>query len=246
MSLRENLIEPFVVEASKGHLYTIIFLHRLPQDTPPEQLPAKLLSEKLTKNHKTLAEQFPTIRWVFPYPKLHLHDANGRLKNQHWSGLSTEDRTTLELPFGSDLPYITQIVIQEAKLAGGLDKIILGGQGESAIAAHDACTAFPELGPELRRSRDVEKAFLDRFFHNPSWIDLSQLRMAGFVGMHAQNGPPTRDESDYLLSRRTSSARIVNHTILRQTPHKFIRGGYKTQTITVRKPLTALPRNYLT
>ena len=56
--------------------------------------------------------------------------------------------------------------------------------------------------------------------------------MGGFVGMHAKDGPATRDESDYLLSRRTSSGRIVNHSILRQTPHKFIRGGYKTQTIT--------------
>lgn len=233
MSLRENLVKPFVIQASKDHSHTVIFLHRFPQDTPQGELPGKVLSAKLTKNHKTLAEQFPRIRWVFPYPKLHPDDTNGRSRNQHWSRLSTEDIKNLELPFGGDLPYITQIIIQEAKLAGGLDRIVLGGQGDSAIAAHDACTSFPELAAACRENENVEKAFLDRFFHKLGWTKLEQLRMAGFVGMHAQEGPATRDESDYLLSRRTSSSRIVNHTILKQTPHKFIRGGYKTQTITV-------------
>ncbi len=232
MSLREDLIKPFVVEASKDHSHTVIFLHRFAQDTPPEQLPSKVLSAKLTKNHKTLAEQFPTVRWVFPYPKLHPDDRNGRPQTQHWSDLSFRDIEVLALPFGSDLPYITQVIIQEAQLAGGLDKVVLGGQGEGAIAAHDASVVFPELGPEYRQREGVERRFIDRFFHNPGWDALEQLRMAGFVGMHAQGGGATRDESDYGLSRRTSSSRIVNHTILRRTPHRFIRGGYKTKTIT--------------
>ncbi|RYP10547.1 hypothetical protein DL764_000600 [Monosporascus ibericus] len=232
MSLREELILPFIVEATEDHSHTVIFLHRFPQETTAEELPTKVLSAKLTKNHKTLAQQFPTIRWIFPYPKLHANDTNGRLNNQHWKGLSTEEVERLELPFGPALPYITQIVFREAQLADGLDKIILRGQGDGAIAAHDACTSFPELSEAHRQRENIEKGFLGHFFHNPEWTKLEQLKMAGFVGMHAQDGRATRDESDYILSRRTSNARIVNHTILRQTPHKFIRGGYKTQTIT--------------
>ncbi|RYP30036.1 hypothetical protein DL767_006451 [Monosporascus sp. MG133] len=232
MSLREDLIMPFIVEATEDHSHTVIFLHRFPQETTAEELPAKVLSSKLTKNHKTLAEQFPTIRWVFPYPKLHPNDTNGRVNNHHWKGLSPEEVKRLELPFGPALPYITQIVIREAQLADGLDKIILGGQGDGAIAAHDACTSFPELSEAHRQRENIERGFLGRFFHNPEWTKLEQLKMAGFVGMHAQDGRATRDESDYILSRRTSNVRIVNHTILRQTPHKFIRGGYKAQTIT--------------
>ena len=232
MSLRKHLTKPFVVPPSKDHSHTVIFLHRFPQDTAEEELPAKVLSAKLTKNHKTLSEQYPTIRWVFPHPKLHPNDAPGRSRTSYWSDLSPEDLKTLELPFAFDLPYVTQIIVREAELAGGLDKIIIGGQGDGALAAHDACTSFPELPSEHHKNEVIIKEFLGRFFQGAGWSKLEQPRMAGFVGMHAKDGPATRDESDYLLSQRTTSSRIVNHSILKQTPHKFIRGGYKTQTIT--------------
>ena len=232
MSLRKHLIKPFVVSPSKDHSHTVIFLHRFPQDTVEEELPAKVLSAKLTKNHKTLSEQYPTIRWVFPHPKLHPNDAPGRPRTSCWSDLSHEDVKTLELPFAFDLPYVTQVIVREAELVGGLDKIILGGQGDGALAAHDACTSFPELPPAHHKNEAVIKEFLARFFHGPGWSKLEHPRMAGVVGMHANDGPATRDESDYLLSQRTRSSRIVNRSILKQTPHKFIRGGYKTQTIT--------------
>ena len=218
MSLRKSLIKPFVVEPTKEHTHTIIFLHRFPEDTPEEEIPAKVLSAKLTKNHKTLAAQYPTIRWVFPYAKLHSHDGQDQPRVSHWGDLTSEDIEALELPF-SNLPYITQIVAYEAEIVGGLDKVIIGGQGDGALAAHDACTSFPELPAACRENEAVEKAFIDRFFHNPTWTKLEQLKMGGFIGMHAKDGPATRDESDYLLSRRTTSSRIVNHSILRQTPH---------------------------
>lgn len=221
MSLRQNLTKPLVVEPTDDHAHTVIFLHRFPEETTEEELRSKILAQKLTKNHKTLQEQFPAVRWVFPHPKAHA---------RHWGNLSAGDKAELGLNLGG-LPYITQVIVQESKRVGGLDKVILGGQGETAEAAHEAMSSFPELSQAQRASPEAMAGFIQEYFH-PSWTEMTQLKLAGFVGMHAQGGPVTRDAKNFGIASKLPGVKSINNTIVTNTSHKFIQGGYKLQTAT--------------
>ncbi|KAK1705673.1 uncharacterized protein CLUP02_07014 [Colletotrichum lupini] len=225
MSLRQNLTKPMVVDATEGHdhTHTVVFLHRFPETTSEEDLSRKVLSEKLTMNHKTLREQFPSVRWVFPYPKAHARP---------WNNLTPEDRTAVGMNIGS-LPYIAQIILQEANKAGGLDRIILGGMGQTAEAAHDAMTSFPECKIDAYDNADDMSSFLQKTFH-ADCTSLEHLKLAGFVGMHAQDAKITSDvRSMAVLSKEVyTMKKKINATLVAQTPHKFINGGYKIQNKT--------------
>ncbi|KAK4108612.1 hypothetical protein N656DRAFT_784115 [Canariomyces notabilis] len=219
MALRQKLSKPFVVEPTSEHTHTVVFLHRFPESVTDDELPAKVLSSKQTKNHKTLHEQFRGIRWVFPFPK------TGAFP---YANLSAADKAAVGL-LPTSVPYITQILLQEAKVIGSLDKVILGGQGETAVAAHGAMSSFPEP-----RNVDVTK-FMRDTLHSPSWTDIaSDPRLAGFVGMHAEAREPTRDVTSYSIARKTpnNNPPHINTSIVANTPHCFIHGGYKVQTAT--------------
>lgn len=221
MSLRDHLIKPLSVGPVEPHTHTVIFLHRFPADTSNDELQDNVLSAKMTKNHKTLGDQFPSVLWVFPYAKDHARP---------WSNLSAEDNTALEL--SGSLPYITQMIIKEAEIVGGLDKIVLGGQGEAAEAAHEAMCSFPEMPAANMEQPDAIAAFLQQNFHTP-WTHISQLKLSGFVGMHAANGHPTRDVRNYgIMSKMGEGPVKVNNAIVVNTPHRFIMGGYKARTAT--------------
>lgn len=220
MSLREKLTKPLAIEPIALHTHTVIFLHRFPTEITDVDLRTKVISEKMTRNHKKLSEQFPAVRWVFPYAKTHA---------RHWSNLSTEDKAELGLTMR--LPYITQIILQEAEGAGGINKIILGGQGEAAEAAHDAMSSFPEMPLAMLDQPDKLSAFIQENFH-PEWTELCQLQLAGFVGMHAQDGSITRDVQAFSVMSKSGNTNKVNNTIVINTPHRFINGGYKLQTTT--------------
>ncbi|KAL1863023.1 hypothetical protein Daus18300_008179 [Diaporthe australafricana] len=222
MALRDKLTRPLVVDPAEGHSHTVVFLHRFPQSTTDQELPAKVLSEKLTRNHKTLQEQFPTVRWVFPFCKAHARP---------WNNLSPEDRVAVGMSLGS-LPYITQVILQEAERAGGLYKVILGGQGETAEAAHEAMSSFPEAKSNFYDDENKMAEFIEETFHQTR-IDFESLKLAAFVGMHTQDGQLTRDVKNFgMMSKEFPTQRRINTTIIKNTPHKFIRGGYKLQTNT--------------
>ncbi|KAE9571121.1 hypothetical protein CGMCC3_g12701 [Colletotrichum fructicola] len=127
------------------------------------------------------------------------------------------------------MPYITQIVLQEAEHVGGLDRVILGGQGETAEAAHEAMSSFPECKSD---SADDVAVFIQDKLHS-TCTDLSQLRLAGFVGTHTPDGEMTRDvRNKAVMSKAAPGKNKINSSIATNTPHKFINGGYKTQTMT--------------
>lgn len=222
MALRQTLTKPLAVDPADDHSHTVVFLHRFPESTTDQELRSKVLSEKLTVNHKTLREQFPTVRWVFPFCKAHARP---------WNNLSAEDRVAVGMILGS-LPYVTQVILQEAERAGGLDRIILGGQGETAEAAHEAMSSFLEAKASAYDNEEELAAFMwDNFTLTSS--DLSDLKLAGFVGMHAQDGQLTRDVKNFgMMSKGIPTKQKINATIVKNTPHKFIHGGYKLQTAT--------------
>jgi hypothetical protein len=226
MAVRQQLPTPLVVEPAERHSHTVVFLHRFPQETTDQELRNKVLSEKRTRDHRTLGEQFPTVHWVFPFCKA---------QARPWNNLSANDRAAVGMKLGS-LPYITQVVLQEAERAGGLDRIILGGQGETAEAAHEAMSSFPEAEASSLDNEDDMAAFLLENFTLASAV-LNGLRLAGFVGMHAEGGQMTRDVKDFGMMTKLGSEgipakQVINATIIRNTPHKFIHGGYKLQTTT--------------
>ncbi|KAK6854233.1 hypothetical protein PG995_009326 [Apiospora arundinis] len=249
MALRQNLTAPLIVEPLSGHTHTVLFLHRFPADTDDKALSTKVLSRKRTQDGKTLRLQFPTVRWVFPHAKLHPRPENGTLaaarnninKTTHWENLTTEDCFNVGLELGAvtpSTPYITQLILQEAKRAGGLDRVILGGQGETALAAHDA------LGRIWKTmSSYAPESELHSFVQQPMSGDPSVIRpwrLAGFVGMHLDNQQTTRDERDFWLVSKFSGGggsgpqqnapdnnNNTSDSVVRNTPHEFIRGGYK-------------------
>lgn len=222
MALRQKLVKPFVVDPAEGHSHTVVFLHRFPESTTDEELHNKVLSQKLTNNHKTLREQFPTVRWVFPFCKAHARP---------WNNLSAEDRVAVGMTLSS-LPYITQIILQEAERAGGLNRIILGGQGETAEAAHEAMSSFPEARTNAYDNKEELAAFMWEKFTLTS-ANLDDLKLAGFVGMHAQDGQLTRDVKNFgMMTKGIPTKQKINATIIKNTPHRFIHGGYKLQTTT--------------
>ncbi|KAK0716136.1 hypothetical protein B0H67DRAFT_554510 [Lasiosphaeris hirsuta] len=233
MALRQTLSKPFTVEPTTDHTHTVVFLHRFPEATSDADLPDKVLSAKCTKNHKTLREQFPGIRWVFPFAKTGGHPyGNLTAKDKAAVGLSATQARS---------PYITQILLQEAERAGGLDHVILGGQGETAVAAHEAMASFPEISAGTLRPRSEQLPygrevanFLRDTFHAPGWTDaVAHPRLAGFVGMHADSREVTRDIARYgVASKAPNDAPWVNTSIVVNTPHCFIHGGYKVQTTT--------------
>jgi len=227
MALRQKLSKPFTVEPTADHTHTVVFLHRFPESTSDADLPDKVLCSKRTKNHKTLREQFPSIRWVFPFAK------TGGV--HPYKNLTAEDKAAVGLSAAqARSPYITQILLQEAERAGGLDHVILGGQGDTAIAAHEAMASFPEITAAMRSEPDGVTNFLRDTFHAPEWTDAAaHPRLAGFVGMHADSREVTRDIASYgIASKAPNDPPRVNTSIMVNTPHSFIHGGYKVQTTT--------------
>lgn len=211
-----------MVDPAGGHSHTVVFLHRFPESTTDEELRSKVLSEKLTRNHKTLREQFPAVRWVFPFCKAHARP---------WNNLSADDRAAVGMTLGN-LPYVTQIILQEAERAGGLDCIILGGQGETAEAAHEAMSLFPEAKATTYDNEEELAVFIWDNFTLTSG-NLGNLKLAGFVGMHAQDGQLTRDVKNFgMMSKGIPTKQRINTAIIKNTPHRFIQGGYKLQTTT--------------
>lgn len=224
MALRQSLQKPLIVEPAPGHdhTHTVVFLHRFPPDTSDEDLRRKVLSEKLTEDRKTLRHQFPAVRWVFPHAKLHPGAEQGKTP---WRGLSPEDITAVELE-DSKVPYVTQIILREARLLGSLDRVIIGGQGETAVAAHEAITNFPEISNSQDQEPDGVQVFIQDHLPGP-WTEPSQLQLAGFVGMHSPNDVTTRDQRGYWLATQFGSRKKVNECMVANTRHHFIHGGFK-------------------
>ncbi|KAK1833394.1 hypothetical protein QBC39DRAFT_278942 [Podospora conica] len=204
-----TLPPPVVVDPTVAHTHTIIFLHRFPTPLPTDLTP-RLLSTKRPRDHRPLATQFPSIRWVYPFHK-------PPPAARPYANLTPADRAAVGLDARTTSPYITQLVLQEGRRLNGLDRVILGGQGETSEAAHEALFAFPDVLPD--------------------WMTEDEPRLVGFVGMHADVREQTRDVKAYSITTKMDEGDErrpgrVGRAVVRRTPHRFIHGGYKVQTQT--------------
>lgn len=101
--------------------------------------------------------------------------------------------------------------------------------------------SFPECPPPKAASDseadEMTTEHIHKHFHQ-GWTDFADLKMAGFVGMHVpmtdQGAQVTRDVRNFDIQSKTGASEPagVNNSIVRNTPHKFIHGGYKSQTTT--------------
>lgn len=87
------------------------------------------------------------------------------------------------------------------------------------------------------KADEITTEHIQKHFHQ-GWTDFADLKMAGFVGMHVpmtdQGAQVTRDVRNFGIQSKTGASEPagVNNSIVRNTPHKFIHGGYKSQTTT--------------
>ncbi|KAI0150525.1 hypothetical protein GGR57DRAFT_514140 [Xylariaceae sp. FL1272] len=229
MACPKALRRPLVIYPESEHTHTVIFLHRFAPTDSEYEIRSKALSSKMSKDHITLRDKFPSVRWVFPYALQ--HPSAEQADSHSNKGHSAEDMAKLNLNSDSNpLPYVTQMILQEAERVHGLDRIILGGQGETAIAAHEAMMSFTQPRPGMLP--EELKLFIQQTFHNIAWTETQEIKLGGFIGMHAENGLPTQDVKEHGFTIKFANPTRINEMIVKNTPHCFIRGGYKLQTVT--------------
>ncbi|GAB1315477.1 hypothetical protein MFIFM68171_05687 [Madurella fahalii] len=98
-------------------------------------------------------------------------------------------------------------------------------------------TSFPELSASLRSNpQDITK-FLCNTLHAKSWNDIiADPRLTSFVGMHGEDREVTRDVSSHNIAcMALNDPPRINTSFVVNTPHCFIYGSYKTQTVTCRR-----------
>ncbi|KAI1264614.1 hypothetical protein F5Y18DRAFT_417589 [Xylariaceae sp. FL1019] len=230
MHCPKALRRPLVIYPEIEHTHTVIFLHRFAPTDSEYEIRCKALSTKMSKDNIALRDKFPSVRWVYPY--VNQRPGAEQSDNSSRRDQSVEDMAKLNLVSGSNsLPYITQLILQEAERVNGIDKIILGGQGETAVAAHEAMMSFTQPPPDMFNQPEELKLFIQQTFHNDKWTEIPDIKLGGFIGMHAENGPLTRDVQEHGVARKFANSTHINEMIVKNTPHCFIRGGYKTHTV---------------
>ncbi|KAF4827006.1 Acyl-protein thioesterase 1 [Colletotrichum tropicale] len=133
MSLPSVTIPP-----STAHTHTIIFLHGRGDS-------ARTFSQSLAyfqdSQNRTLADVFPSFRWVFPQAELSAPIAFPRDKVSQWFDIwnvsDFSEREELQAEGLRDsVPKIREIINREAELVGGrYDRIILAGISQGAATS---------------------------------------------------------------------------------------------------------------
>lgn len=131
---------PHVVEPRDSHSHTIIFLHG--RGGTSHNL-ANSLDCLLTSSGKSLYEQFPSFRWVFPTaPLVHPAQFPRDVRSQWfdvWNARDLTEREELQADgLRKSVKYIESVVEDEvAKVGGDWKKVVLMGISQgAATAAH--------------------------------------------------------------------------------------------------------------
>ncbi|KAI1259406.1 hypothetical protein F5Y18DRAFT_300712 [Xylariaceae sp. FL1019] len=187
MSVQATLIKPWVIEPTTQHTHTMIFVQKFSQTQTECQIWEQLVCHKICWKRHSLRQHFPSMKWVFPHGKI---PSNGSSLESHtnvWepTDLSSDERTAVNLNWGKEVPYLTQIILNEAQLIGGTDKIILGGQGIGAVAAQRALQGFdkPPIATPLPLP-EGPREFIHTYVANVSGLPKRQVKIAGFFNMH--------------------------------------------------------------
>ncbi|TDZ13397.1 Acyl-protein thioesterase 1 [Colletotrichum spinosum] len=123
---------------SSGHTHTVVFLHGRGDNA---QNFVKSLNHSRDSQDRTLADAFPTFRWVFPQAKLSNSVAfPGSIVSQWfdiWNVSDFSDREELQAEgLRESVLGILEIIHQEARQLGGrYDRIVLAGISQGAATS---------------------------------------------------------------------------------------------------------------
>ncbi|KAK2731922.1 phospholipase carboxylesterase [Colletotrichum kahawae] len=127
-----------IIPPSAAHTHTIVFLHGRGDNA---QTFSQSLQYFTDSRNRTLADAFPSFRWVFPQAELSIPIAFPRDKVSQWfdiwnvSNFSEREELQAEGLRGS-VSRIREIINQEAQLVGGrYDRIILAGISQGAATS---------------------------------------------------------------------------------------------------------------
>lgn len=128
--------EPLVVQPAGAHTHSIILLHG--RGSNAERFGIELLAARSSAN-KTLAEHFPSARFIFPTAKKRRSTVLKRVPiNQWFDNFSLEDpsqRQHLQYDgLKETSEFVTKLVVQEADVVG-LQRVIIGGLSQGCAAA---------------------------------------------------------------------------------------------------------------
>lgn len=147
--------EPLVVQPASAHTHSIILLHG--RGSNAERFGVELLAARSSAS-KTLAEHFPSARFIFPTAKKRRSTVLKRIPINEWFDIfSLEDpseRQHLQYDgLKETSEFVTKLVNQEADVVG-LQRVVVGGLSQGCAAALHILLGFE-----------------------------GQVAMAGFVGM---------------------------------------------------------------
>lgn len=128
--------EPLVVQPTTTHTHSIILLHG--RGSNAERFGLEFLAAKSSAN-KTLAEHFPSVRFIFPTAKKRRSTVLRRTPiNQWFDNYSLEDpsqRQHLQYDgIKETSEFVTRLVNQEAEVVG-LERVVVGGLSQGCAAA---------------------------------------------------------------------------------------------------------------
>ncbi|KAI1808662.1 alpha/beta-hydrolase [Daldinia bambusicola] len=135
MELGCSVIAPL---APHKHTHTVIFLHGR-GDTSRNMADAMLSRWSRDSRGRSLVDEFPSVRWVFPEAELRTAEAFDELWPQWFDVSNMLDLTDAEEQqvFGlrGSVASIRRIVRREARAVGGMHRVVLAGVSQGGATA---------------------------------------------------------------------------------------------------------------
>ncbi|KAK6953372.1 hypothetical protein Daesc_005675 [Daldinia eschscholtzii] len=135
MELGCSVISPL---APHKHTHTVIFLHGR-GDTSRNMADALLSRWSRDSRGRSLVDEFPSVRWVFPEAEPRVAETHGEIWPQWFDVSNMLDLTDAEemQVFGlrGSVASIRRIVRREARAVGGIHRVVLAGVSQGGATA---------------------------------------------------------------------------------------------------------------
>ncbi|KAI2471142.1 alpha/beta-hydrolase [Annulohypoxylon bovei var. microspora] len=157
MELGCSVVAPLT---SHPHTHTVVFLHG--RGDTSQNMADALLRWSRDSRGRTLMDEFPSVRWVFPQAEPSLVETTGDHWPQWfdiWNILDMTDREELQA-FGlkESVESVRRVVLREAEAVGGLNKIVLAGISQGGATAAHVLLHLGEFEGEKEGEGEDEKS----------------------------------------------------------------------------------------
>ncbi|KAI1100429.1 alpha/beta-hydrolase [Jackrogersella minutella] len=145
--------------APHKHTHTVVFLHG--RGDTSQNIADALLRWSRDSRGRTLIDEFPGVRWVFPQAEPMPVETTGDVWPQWfdvWNILDMTDREELQaLGLRSSVQSVRRIVRSEAVAVGGLHRVVLAGISQGGATAVHALLHMGMLGRGEKRVETGEQ-----------------------------------------------------------------------------------------